>query len=193
MADIFALTTTGGGTTLFAVDDTGVVTAGTSAKADVVAEKTSGAGVTVDGLLLKDGNVQAAWLVNATVACADGTGGTNTAALTVQLKDLNGNNITSARQVLLCSNTIQYSFGPAASANSSLTLGTVTAGSVVATPLAGCLWLIETSATGAFACTATNTDDETVYFFVASASSASDTTKGCIVVASNSDSAAWSA
>ena len=54
--------------------------------------------------------------------------------------------------------------------------------------------LVETSAAGAFACTATNTDDETLYLSVMSAEGgASSGSKQCAVIGSNSDSAAWSA
>jgi hypothetical protein len=133
-------------------------------------------------------------LVLATVTGADGTGGTNTAALTVQLKRLdNTTNIASARQVLLIAGSVQY-LGDTGPTNASLSLGTVTAGSIVATPIAGMAWLIETDATGAFACTATNTDDETVYWSVQTAAGGGNSlTKACVVVGSNSDASAWSA
>lgn len=68
MADIFVLKSLDQATTLFSVDDSGNVTAAgvyastgvddfgaLGIKADVVAESTSAAGVTIDGLLLKDG------------------------------------------------------------------------------------------------------------------------------------------
>ena len=73
----------------------------------------------------------------------------------------------------------------------SVTFGTATTGSIIAS---GGGWaLVETSAVGGFACTATNTDDETLYFCVVTPDSVSDLAKSCMVLASNSDSAAWSA
>jgi hypothetical protein len=132
-------------------------------------------------------------LVKATVACADATGGGTTALLSVQLKDLGGTNITTARQVVLAASSVQYLLdgGPG---QASLSLGTVTAGAIIATPIAGGCWLIQTDATGLFACTATNTDDETIYFSAQTAQGGvSVAGEACTVVGSNSDSAAWSA
>lgn len=131
--------------------------------------------------------------VKATVGCANATGGATTASLGIQLYRRDGTTpITSARQVVLISGGVAYDPAPGAP-NASLTLGTVTAGSIIATPTTGVAWLVETDATGLFSCTATNTDDETVYFSVRTAGSVSDTAKSCVVLGSNSDSAAWSA
>jgi hypothetical protein len=64
--------------------------------------------------------------------------------------------------VLVIAGATQYAPFPVMEA--SLTFGTATVGSIVAS---GGGWaLIETSAAGAFACTATNTEDETLYFSV---------------------------
>ena len=131
--------------------------------------------------------------VLATCAGADAAGGLTTALVSVQLKRRdNATSIASARQVLLLAGASQYQ-GDAPPPNASLSLGTVTAGSIVATIAAGC-WLIETDATGLFACTATNTDDETVYWSVSGATGGvSNLTKACAVLGSNSDSSTWSA
>jgi hypothetical protein len=130
-------------------------------------------------------------IVKATIAVANATGGATGATCAIQLKQAdNTAALTSARQVLIVAVTTQYSPFPALQA--SLTFGTATVGSIIGSS-AG--WaLVETSATGAFTCTATNTDDETLYFSVMTPDSGvSDLSKSCVVLASNSDSAAWSA
>lgn len=132
-------------------------------------------------------------LVLATVACADATGGGTTALMSIALKRLdNSTAIASARQVLLIADTTAYAPGSPPT-NASMSLGTVTKGSVIATPVSGSAWLVQTDTNGEFAATATNTDDETVYWSVRTATSGSDLTKAALVVGSNSDSAAWSA
>lgn len=127
--------------------------------------------------------------VLATVAVANATG-TNNAALTLQLKRLdNTTNIASARQVLICSSLSQYQPYVGEPAVSSITFSAATTGSIVAS---GTGWaLVQTDATGAFACTCVNTDDETAYFHVRTAASLSDMTKAANVVGSNSDAATW--
>lgn len=129
-------------------------------------------------------------IVKATIAVANATGGATGAALTVVLRQAdNVTQLTSARQVLVVCGSTQYAPFPALEA--SVTFGTATTGSIVAS---GGGWaLVETSAAGGFACTATNTDDETLYFSVVTPDSVSDLAKSCMVLASNSDSAAWSA
>jgi hypothetical protein len=73
----------------------------------------------------------------------------------------------------------------------SVTFSAATTGTIVAS---GAGWaLIETDATGAAAFTISNADDETIYFSVQSAASVSDLAKSCVVLASNSDAAVWSA
>lgn len=129
-------------------------------------------------------------IVKATIAVANATGGSTDAALTVVLRQAdNVTQLTSARQVLVVCGATQYAPFPALEA--SVTFGTATTGSIVAS---GGGWaLVETSAAGGFACTATNTQDETLYFCVVKPDSVSDLAKSCTVLASNSDSAAWSA
>lgn len=125
--------------------------------------------------------------VSATIAVADSA--TNDAALTLQLNRLDGSTaIAAARQVMIMTSTTQYA--PAGQPEASVTFGTATVGSIIASGQGWCL--AETSATGAFACTATNTDNETIYFFTQTAARVSDPSKGCGVVASNTDAATWS-
>lgn len=129
----------------------------------------------------------------AVVACADASGGATTALLSVQLNQVGGGAIGAARQCLLQINSTQYMDG-SGPADVSLTLGTVTAGSIVATITVGSLYLIETDAAGLFACTATNTDDTTSYFSAkTSEAGVADVAKRVQIVGSNSDSATWSA
>lgn len=127
--------------------------------------------------------------VMGTVAVGNATG-TNNATCTVQLKRLdNSTNIASSRQVMICASLTQYQQFVGEPGVSSITFGTATTGSIIAS---GSGWaLIQTDATGAFACTCTNTDDETAYFHVRTAASLSDTTKACTVIGSNSDAATW--
>lgn len=116
--------------------------------------------------------------------------GTNNAALTLQLYRLDGvTAISSARQVMIISGANQYE--PFQALGSGVTFITATTGSLIAT---GTGWaLVETSATGAFACTAVNSADNAQFFKVLKADAVSDVAKGCTVVASNSDQAVWSA
>lgn len=128
----------------------------------------------------------------ATIAVADTGGGGTDAGLTVSLVQAEtGVDVGSARQVLIwCSATsaLQYLFG---SGEASVTFGTATTGSIIASGNGWCL--AQTDTAGDFACTASNTDDETVYFKVITPFGVSDTTKACCVIASNVDTAAWSA
>lgn len=162
---------------------------------DVITERTPAAGVTADGVLLKDGHVQADNilsnnLVKATCTGADSAAGVNTLLMSVQLNRMDGSTaITAARQVQLWAGATQGAAdGPVP--NASLSLGTVTAGSVISGSQG--VWLIETSAAGLFACTATNTDDETVYWSVCTPpAGVSDLTKAALVVGTNSDGSTW--
>jgi len=173
------------GTPYYTLDDSGNLTI--TGNLAVTGTATAAGGVTGVALAADESVV-------ATCALADATGGGTTAALSVTLKQRdNSTAISSARQVLLVLSTTQYvdSAGPT---NASLSLGTVTSGSIVATIVAGSIYLIETTAAGLFACTATNTDDETVYVSAKSAAGGvSAIGKRCVVVGSNSDSGTWSA
>ena len=131
-------------------------------------------------------------LVTATIAVADASGGATDALLTVSLLRAldHSTPIASARQVMIYASTAQYDHFAAIS--STLTFGSATTGSIIAS---GAGWaLVQTSAAGEFACTATNSADEIVYFAVDSASAGvSDLAARCNVLGSNSDAAEWSA
>ena len=128
-------------------------------------------------------------VVVATVSVANATGGATGAALTLTLKRRdNTTAVASARQVLLFCNGTAHRFGQL---SSNPTFGSATVGSIVAS---GNGWaLVQTSAAGAFACTLSNSTDETLYVSAATAVSVSDVAAGCVVLASNSDAVVWSA
>jgi hypothetical protein len=74
---------------------------------------------------------------------------------------------------------------------SNATFASATVGSIVGTENG---WaLIQTDATGAFACTVANVSDETAYFSAITADGVSDLATRCVVVGSNVDAATWSA
>lgn len=131
-------------------------------------------------------------LVKATITVPDTAGGATAALATVALKRAdNSTAIASAKQVLVTAAGVQYLPFTDAAAVGSVTFSLATTGSIIAT---GAGWaLIETDATGAAAFTISNTDDETTYFSVQTAASVSDLAKSCVVLASNSDAATWSA
>lgn len=129
-------------------------------------------------------------VVLATIAVGNATGGATGATCALTLTRANGAALTSAKQVAIFGSDTQYAPFPNPTAINSVTFGTATVGSIVAS---GNGWaLVETSAAGAFACTCSNSDDETLYFQVANASG-SDAAKACIVKYSNCDGATWSA
>lgn len=167
----------------------GTLTATTAVSTDTVSERTSAAGVTIDGLLIKDGRVVWDAIPAATITAANATGGATTTTLTVTLTRLGGAALASARQVLVTCNSTQYN---PKSALGACTFGSATSGSIVAS---GAGWaLIETTAAGAFSCTLTNSTDETVYISVAHpAAGVSDTAKGVLGVISPVTTTTWSA
>lgn len=132
-------------------------------------------------------------LVKATVACPSPAAGVNTASLTVQLKDMAGNNIAAARQILVQAAGVLYNSGPGPG-NASLSMAATT-GAIIATPVAGGLWLCQTNASGLFAGTLTNTDDEAVAGISAltAVGGVSVADEACVVVGSNAVAVTWSA
>jgi hypothetical protein len=127
--------------------------------------------------------------VLATVTVPDTAGGGTAALSTVQLYRPDGvTPIAAARQVLILAKAAAYS-GLAVAG--SATFGTATVGSIIAS---GTGWaLVQTSATGAFACTISNSADETLFFTAHPPQGVSDKTLAVRSVASNSDSATWAA
>lgn len=165
------------------------VTATTAVATNTVSERTSAAGVTVDGLKIKDGRLLTDEIVKAAFTNTSATGGATGATMAVQLYQGDGSTaITSARQVFIRLSATQYG----ETADSSPTFGSATAGSIIAS---GNGWaLIETSAAGAFSCTVTNATDETLYCAALTPpGGVSDVAKSCVVLASPATSIAWAA
>ena len=113
---------------------------------------------------------------------------TTPVALTLQLNKLDGTAIDAARQIIVVGSSLQYApFAP----SSTLSFVTATVGSIV---YAGSGYaVVKTNAAGAFACTARNTADETLYFMAVQAFGVSVLADGCVVLPGLQDSAAWSA
>jgi hypothetical protein len=105
----------------------------------------------------------------------------------MQLNRTDGTPITSAREVLIVGSSSRFAVG----ASATLSYGSATTGAIVGSGSGRAL--VRTDATGAFACTATNSADETLYFFAVSADSVSDAAYSCLVRPGVADSAAWSA
>lgn len=131
-------------------------------------------------------------LVDVVVACADATGGSEDAALTVDVEDLSGTALSKACVLLLYASTTQY--GGPRTANANITMGSPSKGSILASSAANGWWLIKTDTSGQFAVTASNTTDETVYFVCATSDGGADAVangvavRGCVP-----DSGTWSA
>lgn len=131
-------------------------------------------------------------LVDVVVAVADASGGATDALMTVQVNDLAGTAIGKVCEVMFYASDTQYAglLDP----NANITIGTVTAGSVLASAAASGWWLLKTDATGLFAATATNASDETVYFNAATCEGGVDgLTAGVVVRGCVPDDATWSA
>lgn len=144
--------------------------------------------ISVVGDIEASGNVLTSYIVKPVITVGNATGGATTAALTLQLNKLDGTAIDTARQVVVAGSTVQYApFAP----SSTLTFVTATVGSIVY-PGPGYA-VVKTDATGAFACTANNTADETLYFMALQAFGVGTLADGCIVLPGLQDSAAWSA
>lgn len=141
------------------------------------------------GVLAVETRIQWDAIPAATITAPNATGGATTTTLTVTLTQLGGVALTSARQVLVSCNSTQYN--PKSSLGA-CTFGSATSGSIVAS---GAGWaLIETTSAGAFACTLTNSTDETVYISVSHpGAGVSSTAKGVLGVISPVTTTTWSA
>lgn len=131
-------------------------------------------------------------LVDVVVAVADASGGATDALMTVQVNDLAGTAVGKVCEVMFYAGDTQYAglLDP----NANITIGTVTAGSVLASAAASGWWLLKTDATGLFAATATNAVDETVYFNAATCEGGVDgLTAGVVVRGCVPDDATWAA
>jgi hypothetical protein len=129
-------------------------------------------------------------ILDAVITVADAAGGATDSALTVALQDLLGAASTKVSVVKIIAQDTQYAGMHDLNAN--VTFGTATAGSILAS---GSGWaVVKTSAVGAFACTATNAADETVYFTVCAAEGGHDAlAAGTIIRGCVPDAATWAA
>ena len=127
-------------------------------------------------------------LVRSTIAVADAPAGATVAAMSIQLTRADGTNVATARQVYIVASLTRYRGNP----TGTVTFDTPTVGTIIAS---GTSWaLVQTNATGAFACNANDAADETVYFSVTNAlGGVSAVGEYAAVVGSNSDAAIWSA
>lgn len=132
--------------------------------------------------------------VVAAIAVPDVGGGGTDAALTLALTDkLTGAPLTAAVQVLIVATSGVDAYRPHTGSPdvNSITFSAATTGTLVAS---GPGWaLVQTSATGTFACTVANTDDEAINFKCVTAEGVGTPGTGALVIESNVDSATWSA
>lgn len=129
-------------------------------------------------------------IVDAVLTVADAPGGATDSALTCQLNDVDGVAIKKAAVVKIVAADTEYAGSN--DTNATTTFGTATTGSILAS---GNGWaVVKTDATGAFACTATNSADETVYFSAATVDGGVDAlASGVLVRGCLPESATWSA
>lgn len=127
-------------------------------------------------------------VLDAVITVPDSASGVATVLATVQVNDLAGAPIAHVVDVLVYGSTVQY--GGHLSPNTNVTFSLATAGAILAT---GAGWaVVQTNATGGFACTITNAVDEGVWFSVCSVIGGSATlAQGAIVRGCIPDLATW--
>lgn len=180
MANLFSVGGVAGSGASFTVDDTGALTLTDATGAQILA-------VSSAGKLTYAGDIVSDTLVLPTITVPNATGGATTASLTMQLNRTDGTPITSAREVMICASLTRFLFGM----SSTLTYSAATVGTIVSS--GNNYALVRTTASGAFACTVTNSADETLYFMVEPAHCVSDTAYSCLVRPGVADPATWSA
>lgn len=177
-----------GASASFAVDDTGALSVTDTSGSTIFAVSATGV-VTQSSASLGAAHVLSDDFVKATIAVANGSGGTNTAALTLQLHRMDGTTpITSAKQVAIYGSTLQYARN---NPSGTLTFSSATVGSLEYNTSGYAI--VKTDATGAFACTVTNSADQTLYFMATVPDAVTALADGLCSVTSNLDSATWSA
>lgn len=124
-----------------------------------------------------------------TISGTGGSGGATAGTLAVAVKRAdNSTPIASARQLLIGVTATQYLIG---AFKSTVTFSAATKGSIVST--GNGYALIETDTSGDFACTISDSADETVYVAAISPWGIADTSKACALLASNSHAMTWAA
>lgn len=131
-------------------------------------------------------------LVTVAVAVAGAVGGaTDDPSANIQVKRAHDNStpVATLCEVMIFASPVQYA--PRGAPVATVTFSAATVGSIIAS---GNGWaLVLTNATGAFACTISDSADETIYFRAITADAISDLGHRCTVVASNEDAATWAA
>jgi hypothetical protein len=162
---------------------TGVTNAADIATNTATGVTNAAAIVTTDGRLTAN-------VADVTIVVPDTGGGGTDAALTAQLVDIDAVNLAKEGVFLIVCSDTQYAGSKDANAN--VTFGTATAGSILASGSGYAI--VKADATGLFACTASNSADEGVYFSCTNTDGGVDavanglTIRGCIP-----DLATWSA
>jgi hypothetical protein len=155
-----------------------------SGHADVATNTTHSAG---DGT---DHTGIGATICDGVIAVANATGGSTTAALTLQLNDITG---SAMSKVCVCKIVgCDAEYAGHGDQNANVTFSAATTGSILGS---GSGWaIIKTDATGTFACTANNAVDETVWFSACDPDGGADAlASGVSVRACIPDDATWSA
>ncbi len=127
-------------------------------------------------------------LGQAVIVFPNAGGGSETSVGTVQINDLEGNPVTRAVVIDLVLKTTPHGTG---GASGTVTFGSATTGVIL--EAAGGHAAIRTDAAGLFACTITNTADQTLHLMCGVGLPQTALTEGIVVVEQIADSIVWSA
>lgn len=159
---------------------------------------TSGSKSSGSAAQAKFGNMMDGWIsmfrrsVVATLSVVGGSGGATDGTCSLTVTDVQAQPVDEEKEVLIIAQATQYEPGEAPV--STVTFSAATLGTIVDS---GNGWaLIQTSAAGQFACTVSDSADETIYFSAAPPSRGGSDATGsiaCVSVVSNADDATWAA
>lgn len=180
MADVFKTGGTAGVSGSFSVDDAGVATA----SGGFVGAVTGNADTATEASNAGDK------VLTAVLALGASGAGVATKALTLTLKRLDGSTaITTPRVALIRTSATADTGNPLASGVSTVSFGTATVGSII---VSGAGWaLVLTSAAGAFACTCTDSADETINAWVETAPVSDTLAHSALILPSALVNATW--
>lgn len=168
----------------------GTFTATGGLVSNTIAERTGGSGVTIDGLLIKDGAVVSDRLVNIAITVTNATGGSTDASVDVDVQKLDGANVSSAKAVRLrfydASRDVLGGHG------STITF-TATTGTKIAEDASDDWAEFLTDATGNLTVTVANSADETLYVIGEAVGAAASAGQGCTCVESLEKTIQWAA
>lgn len=157
---------------------------------NTISETTAAAGVTIDSLKIKDGEIVSNRYVQVVINATGGVGGATGGGLDVDVQNLEGINVSVAKAILILVSAA--SGNTRAGLISTVTFSAASAGSIIASGNGYCYAL--TDATGNFTCVISDSADETVYISaVSSDAGVASAGQGCVVVESVVDAATWSA